>query len=168
VIADFSCPFTARVSRTEETAMIKHNPTPDRQKPPTMTELIRKAGDAHQWWGMIAAFLMDSYRVQTAIGWIAQASAWGQVYRKGTTAIAEVVPYDGYLVVFTPFTAAAIKRATAHPELLDLAAHEALDDYLSGRTSMPRILVVSEADTDAVMRLVSLAHPRKGHPCGSL
>lgn len=136
--------------------------------PPTMAALLEKSGNAHQWWGMIAAFLIDAYRATPVIRWETVADAWGVVYRRASVTLASVVPYGGYLIVFIPFSIAAVKRTAKNPTLLDQSVQGPLRDYLSGKTATPRVLVVTDEDVDAVTRLVSVAHPRKGHPCGSL
>ena len=140
----------------------------EQRQPPTMTKLLDRAGDAQQWWGAIAAFLVDSYRVRATVRWESQAEAWGETYWKGSSAVVHIVPREGHLLAFIPFRAAAVNRATANPALLDPAARTALDSYVAGESPMPAVCVRSDIDVDAVMRLVSLAHPRKGHPCGSL
>lgn len=138
------------------------------EQPPTTTKLLERAGDALPLWGAITAFLVDSYRTQTIVQWESWADAWGQTYQKGSRAVAHIVPYDGYLLVFIPFNASAMHRATASPSLLDPNAQATLDCYVNGATPIPTVRVCSDVDVDVVMRLVSLAHPRKNHPCGSL
>ncbi|MHB8106328.1 MAG: DUF3788 family protein [Candidatus Cryosericum sp.] len=140
----------------------------ERGKPPTVAGLLKLAGDAQSWWGAITAFLVDSYRTQPTVRWEPLAEAWGQTYRKGSRSLAHIVPQDGCLLVFIPFGAAAVSRGTANPALLDPAARTALDNYVAGESPMPAVCVRSDIDVDAVIRLVALAHPRKGHPCGSL
>jgi hypothetical protein len=133
-----------------------------------MAELLEQAGDAQQWWGAIAAFLVDSYRVRATVRWESQSRAWGETYWKGSSPVVHIVPCNGHLLAFIPFRTAAVNRATTNPGLLDPAARTALDSYVAGESPMPVVCVRSDVDVDAVMRLVSLAHPRKGHPCGSL
>lgn len=139
----------------------------DQGKPPAMAELLEQAGEAQQWWGAVTAFLVDSYRVRTLIQWQPQAEAWGETYWKSASAVAHVVPREGQLLVFIPFSRAATDRANANLALLDPAARTAFNTYVAGDTSMPTVHVHSDADVDAITSLVSLAHPRKGHPCGS-
>jgi hypothetical protein len=142
--------------------------TSEQTRPSTVTQLFEQAGDATEWWGAIAAFLVDSYRARSAVQWEARASAWGEVYRKGARAIVYVVPRNGYLLVLIPFATSAVRRAAENPSLLDVTARVALGNYLAAVTPVPTVCVRSDEDADAVMRLVSVAHPRKGHPCGSL
>jgi hypothetical protein len=142
-------------------------PQPRAATPPSSVQLLEQAGTARQWWGTIAAFLADGYRARTAVRWLPDVQAWGQTYLKGSVILAHVVPQAGAVMAFVPFSVSAVKRALAHPDLLDDQARLTFNNYLAGKVTMPAVRVTSDDDADAVVRLVSLAHPRKGHPCGS-
>ena len=116
---------------------------------------------------MIAAFLADEYRARPAVRWLPDLQAWGQTCTMGSAVLVHLVPGEGVVTAFVPFSASAVKRGVANASLLDGPARVSFNDYLSRQTIMPTVRVSSEDDVDAVVRLVSLAHPRKGHPCGS-
>ena len=136
--------------------------------PPTTAQLLEQAGTAQLWWGMIAAFLADEYRAKKTVRWLSDLQAWGQTCVTGSAVLVHIVPGADIVKVFIPFSVSAIKRGIANASLLDGPARDSFNDYLAEADTMPTVRVASESDVDTVIRLVSLAHPRKGHPCGSV